>query len=248
MDTVKVKSLGKALEILEIFSEQPCEYGVSDLARKTGLPKSSIHNILSTFSFYGFLQYNKKTQMYQLGYKALELGNTFQKKDYFISVLQPFMSEISEQTDECVFLAKQSGSRVVYLDALYPENTFGRNIIGVKAPMYCTGIGKAMLAFCDDAFIADILASPLETYTAYTLIDRNALMNEILSIRKNGYAVDNMEHEFGIKCVAVPIFSLNGELLGGLSVSGPSLRFPPETIEKYSELLKNVAQEVKKYL
>ena len=248
MDKLKVKSLGKALDILMLFSEHPYEYGISELARNTGLPKSSVHNILSTFAYYDVLQYNSKTQMYQLGYKALELGNVFQKKDSFVTVVQPFLKDISESTKECVYLAKPSGSQVVYLDALFPDNAVGNNVVGRKAPMYCTGIGKAILSKMDDSFVAEVISAPLEAFTAYTIIDREKLQNEIAEIRRNGYAVDNMEHEFGIKCVAVPILSYKGELLGGISISGPSLRFPAETIEKYSVLLRDIAGKLQKYL
>ena len=86
MEAIKVKSLSKALDLLDFFSKPPCEYGVTELSKKTDLPKSSVHNILSTFSFYGILQYDEKTHMYRPGYKLLELANVFQKNDAFVTI------------------------------------------------------------------------------------------------------------------------------------------------------------------
>ena len=248
MDTVKVKSLSKALELLNYFSEPPCEYGVSELARIAKLPKSSVHNILSTFSFYGMLQYDEKTHMYRPGYKLLELANVFQRNDAFVTIMRPFLKEISNQTHESVYLAKADNFQVLYLDAIFPEDSMRGNVIGVKAPMYCTGIGKAILSAQDENFVSQVLSSPLEAYTVHTITNRKALTEELSAIRKRGYALDNMEHEFGIKCVAVPIYGSNGDLLGGISVSGPSLRFPDETIEAYAQILLRTANTVKKYL
>lgn len=248
MDTVKVKSLSKALELLDYFSKPPCEYGVSELARIAKLPKSSVHNMLSTFSFYGILQYDEKTHMYRPGYKLLELANVFQRIDAFVTIMRPFLKEISNKTHETVYLAKADNFQVLYLDAISPEDSMRGNVIGVKAPMYCTGIGKAILSEQNESFISQVLSSPLEAYTIHTITDRKSLVEDLTAIRKRGYAIDNMEHEFGVKCVAVPICDSNGNLLGGISVSGPSLRFPDETIEDYAQILLATAKNVKKYL
>lgn len=100
----------------------------------------------------------------------------------------------------------------------------------------------------DDETINRILAKPMKPFTPDTKTTPEELWVEINFIRQNGYSVDNMEHEFGVKCVAVPLINEDRQLKGAISISGPSLRFPEATIRKYAERLKNVAQEVKHIL
>lgn len=244
----KVKSLLKAMNLLDMFTQPPYEYGVSDLARKFSYPKSTVHNIFSTFTLYGLLKYDEATQKYRLGNKAAEFGNSFRKSNSMLSIMRPYLSQISAELKETVFLATESNNEVLYIDASYSPYVAGGEIIGVRAPLYCTGIGKALLSCMDDETINRILAKPMKPFTPDTKTTPEELWNEINFIRSHGYSVDNMEHEFGVKCVAVPLINEDGHLKGAISVSGPSLRFPETTIKKYAKILKDVSLEVKHIL
>ena len=232
-DTAKVKSLYKALNILDCFLEYPFEYGVTDMAERTNLPKSTIHNIFSTFHQYGLLEYVEQTKRYRLGPKAVELGNVYHQSNSFVSIMRPYLSRLAETTQERV----------------YPQSSItSSDIIGVKAPLYCTGIGKAILAF-SDAAMADMVAQrEMEKFTVNTITEADKLHAELRRIRACGYAVDDMEHEFGVKCVAIPLFNQRGLLLGGMSISGPSLRLPKYKIEEFAALLQEVSAEVRRLL
>lgn len=248
MEEPKVKSLLKAMNLLEMFTLPPYEYGISDLARKFNLPKSTVHNIFSTLQMCGLLKYDETTQRYRLGNLAAELGNAFRKTNSMLSIMRPYLTQLSSQISETVFLGTVSDDMVLYLDAANPPHTIRGDILGLTAPLHCTGIGKALLSHMDDEAVARVLSKPLPAFTPDTITTARELENEIAVIRKNGYAVDNMEHEFGVKCVAVPLLSETGKLKGAISISGPSLRFPEDTVLRYAQLLKDVAAKVRPVL
>ncbi|MBE6974173.1 MAG: IclR family transcriptional regulator [Ruminococcaceae bacterium] len=245
MEEPKVKSLLKAINLLEMFTVPPHEYGVSELARKFDYPKSTVHNIFSTMQMCNLLKYDESTQKYRLGPMAAELGNAFRKTNSMLSIMRPYMNELSAKIGETVFLGTFSDDMVLYLDVTYTGYAPRGEILGLKAPLHCTGIGKALLAYQDDETIRRVLSKPLPAFTPDTKTTPEALRLELDLIRRNGYSIDNMEHEFGVKCVAVPLLSETGQLKGAISISGPSLRFPEETILRYAHLLKGVAEKVR---
>ena len=248
MEEAKVKSLYKALKLLDYFVNPPYEWGVTEIAVKANLPKSSVYNIFSTFVQYGMLEYNDSTKKYYLGYKTAELGSRFKQNNSLVSVMRPLIEALSEETKECVYLGKLMDNSVLYLDVVYPQSSMGGNIVGTKAPLYCTGIGKALLSQADNRLINQVISSPLKPYTPDTICDQEQLLMEINRIRKLGYAVDNMEHEFGVKCVAVPLLNNNDVLVGAISISGPSLRFPETKIQEYAQKLLEISRTVRKYI
>lgn len=249
MEEPKVKSLLKAMKLLDMFTRPPYEYGVSDIARQFNYPKSSVHNIFSTLALYGMLKYDEATQKYRLGNKAAELGNSFRKSNSLLSIMRPYLAQLSSELKETVFLATVAEDMVLYLDVAHaPQAAGGGEVIGLKAPLYCTGIGKALLSCMDDGHVDHILSKPMRPYTPDTKTTREALWEDIFLIRQRGYSVDNMEHEFGVKCVAVPLLDEDKNLKGAISISGPSLRFPERTIKKYAAMLLDIATEVKPIL
>ena len=248
MEEAKVKSLCKAMNLLDIFTTPPYSYGVSEVARRFNYPKSSVHNIFSTLALYGLLRYDEATQKYLLGYKAAELGNSFRKSNSMLSIMRPYLTQLSADLKETVYLGTLSDDMVLYLDVAYSPFSAGGDVIGYKAPLHCTGIGKALLAYMDDESIKRVLSKPLQAFTPDTKTSPKMLLDEISSIRERGYSIDNMEHEFGVKCVAVPLLSEEGQTKGAISISGPSLRFPESKIQEYSLLLKEIAQKVKPVL
>lgn len=246
---VKVKSLYKAMQILFYFTKGKEELGVTELAEKSGMLKSSVYNILSTFEVCGIVERSTKTNKYRLGVRVLELSNQFYQNNDIRQVMRPFMQQVADEEEECVYLAVMSGLDVVYIDAAFPSSAAGgRNMTGVTAPPYCTGIGKAMLAFADDEEIERVINAGMEEFTHNTIKDGKRLKEELEWIKKNGYSVDNMEHEYGVKCVAVPIRNKEGLVIGAYSISGPSPRFSSERVKRLAEILQNRADQVKNQL
>lgn len=233
-----VKSLVRALQVLECFSQKEPELGVTEIARKLGMQKSTIFNILSTFQETGYLTKNTANNKYQLGYKLLHLGYIVSSRMSIRQDFLPHMKEIANATGEVCYLGLLDELEVLYVEAVYPFTQIqSRNILGERAPLYCTGLGKCMLANLDEETIREVLSRPMPGFTKCTITDPDVLRNELEEIRRNGYAVDNMEHEFGIRCVAVPFFGLDGNVIGAVSVSGPSPRFDPPAIIRSASII-----------
>ena len=244
-ETVKVKSLYKALKLLDCFSTASPELGISELAEKSGLLKSSIYNILNTFEICGIVAKNPRTSQYHLGLKILELANVLNQEDVFSQVIRPYLEQLSQRTGETVFFAMPYGSKIIYREAAFPKQTVSaRAIQGVIAPMYCTSLGKAILAELDSETFDEVVSEGLTKFTPYTITTADQLRSELEQIRGQGYAIDNMEHEYGIKCVGVVVKNKVSQVLGAVSLSGPSLRFSQEKIQSYAKLLHEIADDI----
>lgn len=243
---IKVKSLYKAVKLLDCFTITAPERGISELAEMTGMLKSTVHNIVTTFEKCRILEKNPENNKYRLGLKILQLGNNFLSTNDIRNSIKPFLARISEKISENVYFVVLSDDEALYLDAVYPSMfSPGRTIIGNRAPLFCTGVGKAMLANLSVEDVKRILSKGMPSYTRNTITDEARLMEELTAVQQRGYAVDNMEHEYGIKCVAAPLFNSNGKVMGAISVSGPSLRFSDDTIRKYAEILLEACEGIK---
>jgi DNA-binding IclR family transcriptional regulator len=249
MEDVKVKSLYKALKLLDCFTYEVPERGISELAELNGMLKSTVHNIVTTFEKCGFLEKNAENSKYRLGIKLLQLNNTLYMTNDLRKIARPYIEKISEYCNESVYFGIPSEHEVIYLDAVYPSGiTAGRSIIGVKAPLYCTGIGKAILAYLPADEIEQVINSGLSPFTQNTIIQHDKLLYELDGIRKRGYSIDNMEHEYGIKCVAVPVRNIRDKVVAAISVSGPSLRFTDDKIVEFSNAIVNICKDLKNHI
>lgn len=236
---IKVKSLQKALTILNCFVKKP-RLGVTEISEMLDLNKSNVHNILTTFQAMNYLEQDAESGKYQLGLGILELCQSVGDRFNIRKVMMPYMQEIADATGEVVYLAVPREDEMVYLEAMHPVESYNmmRVILGEHAKMYCTGIGKAVLAHLPQEVAENYISRELVAFTKNTITDPAVLREDLALIRERGYAVDNMEHEFGVKCVGMPVFSRRGELLAAVSVSGPSLRFSAERIGEIAQIMR----------
>ena len=242
MEEYGVKSLARAMRVLECFSVKEPELGISEIAKRLGMQKSTIYNILSTFQKTGYINQNSKTNKYYLGVKILHLGYIVNHHMGLRDIFLPHLARIAEETREVCYFGILDNDEVLYIESAYPSSQQQtRNILGERAPLYCTGLGKAMLAFLPPERSDEILKSAMEKYTSFTICDADVMRSHLEEIRLSGYAVDNMEHEFGVRCVAVPVFNAADEVFAAVSVSGPSLRFDQATVANDARI---IAEEI----
>lgn len=244
-DEIKVKSLQKALRVLECFLEHK-EMGISEIATQLGLCKSSVHNIVSTFETMDYLRQNSDTSRYSLGVKLCEYSRAISDSFSVAKIALPYMQEIANRVKEHVYLGQPYQDEVLYLESIHPiENIeMMRSLMGLRVKMYCTGLGKALLAFMPQETIDRYCSETLERFTDNTITDPARLKEELALIRHQGYAVDDMEHEYGIKCVGVPIFNKAGQVCAAISISGPSLRFGQKRINELAQMLREYAHKI----
>lgn len=246
---VKVKSLVKVFAILECFSNSEPELGISEIARKLGMLKSTVYNIVSTCEAMGYLVQNKENGKYYLGVKFLQFSYIVNNHMGLRNIFLPYMQQIANDVHETVYMGIPHGDEVLYIECCFPiSQSSPRSILGEHAPMYCTGLGKAMMAFLPEEEQKEYAARPLEKYTETTITDCQTLLEELKAIRKRGYSVDNMEHEYGVICIGVPVFGNDGRVVAAVSVSAPSLRLQEHIIKIYAEKIQRHLQPIQNKL
>lgn len=248
-DEIKIKSLKKALDILNCFAVKPV-WGVTEISERLDLYKSNVYDILTTLKAMGYLEKDEHSERYRLGMQILTLNRAMGDSYSIIKIAQPYMQELANITDERVYLAIPHDDEVVYLEATYPAESINlmRSILGERAEMHCTGIGKAMLANLSRDEIEKYLEKSLTAYTDHTIVSTPELREELEITRQRGYAIDNMEHEFGVKCVALPVFDKSHKLFAAMSVSGLAPHFTEERIMEWAILMKKYVAKIENRL
>jgi len=248
-EDIKVKSLAKAMNVLECFSLEKPELSIKEISETLCIPKSSAHNIADTFVKLGYLGQHKETSKYYLGRGLLKFSYIINNHLGFRNFFLPFMEKISNYTNEVVFLGIPYEQKVLYLENNFPRGSMAtRNILGERADMYCTGLGKVMLAFMpleDQERYADRV---YKKYTERTITNKKDLLKELQLIQQRGYAIDNMEHEHGVTCVAIPIFGIDGSLIAAISTSAPSLRIDAIGIDNIARTMIEILKPAQKAL
>jgi DNA-binding IclR family transcriptional regulator len=219
-----VRSLEKSLEIVEVL-DRVDRIGVTELAERIGAGKSTVHNHLSTLEENEYVV--REGDKYRLGLKFLDLGGHARKKMDLYRVAEPEVEKLARETGEEAILATEEYGRCVYLYRAKGETAIDLDFAyeGVRTDIHCTSLGKAMLAFMDERRVEGILdANGLPRRTSNTITDRAEFLEELERTRERGFALDDEEAIEGIRCVASPITTDQGEVLGSISVSGPTSR------------------------
>ncbi|HSV57108.1 MAG TPA: IclR family transcriptional regulator C-terminal domain-containing protein [Magnetospirillaceae bacterium] len=242
-----VQAVGKAVSILEHLA---CcgESGVSDLARAIGGQKSTVFRLLATLKDTGYILQDPETERYYLSLKLFRIGSGAIRRLDIDKAALTVVGRLAKMTSETVHLCILDSDQVLYLHKI--ESTYSLKVamasrIGGLTPLYCTGVGKTLLAWQDDDYIRKYLrGADLVRHTERTITDPMALASELQKIRLAGYAYDDEEHELGVRCAAAPIFDMHGQIAAALSVSGPSVRLTDRQMETFRELVKDSAAEI----
>ena len=245
-----VKSVSRAFEIIDIISGHKDGLGVTEIAKQIDINKSSVYRILSTMVKYGYVEQNKDTGRYKLGYKFLEISAKLLESIDLRAEARPFLQELEEFTNEVIHLVVYDQGEVVYLETLEGNETLRMHSkVGKRAPMHCTAVGKSILAHLPEQEVMEIIERKgLSAHTEYTITDKNAFLRELASVREKGYALDRQENEYGIICIGVPIFDHTGRAVSAVSISGPSMRMTDERIEKLKDKILEVGQKISERL
>ncbi len=220
-----VQSVGHAFDILACF-EQDIELGITELAQRTNLSKSTVPGLVSTLEPRGMLEQTENSR-YRLGLSLFELGNLVAQRMDARREALPWCRKLADKYRTTVHLVTLSEDEVIYTDKIdYADAFVGYSRIGRRGPMYCTGVGKAILAFLPEDEREEYLRTHrLERFTANTVTDPDILRDLLVQIRRDGYAHDNEEIEDGLHCVAVPILDRTGRPQMALSISFPYGRY-----------------------
>lgn len=225
-----LSSVRNAARLLCAFTPTDRDLGVSELASRLGLGKSSVHRLLSTLALEGLIERDAATGRYRLGLKLYELGSIVGDHLDLHEVVAGPIDELRNRTGETVHVAILDGPDVVYIARRESPHTlrlFGR--VGHRNHAHCTSTGKLLLAFLPPADLATVLDGfTLPAHTRRTITDRGKLDSELDAIRRRGWADNIEESELGVNSVAAPIREASGRVVAAISVAGPAARFTPD--------------------
>jgi len=250
-DEGQVQSVVRTLQVLEALASDG-ELGLTELAERVGLHKSTLFRFMRTLCDLGYARRDPDTERFSLTLKIFELGSAVHARVDLVKLASPFLLRLSATTRETVHLAILDGGSLVYLSKI--ESTHSLRVamqsgVGLTAPAYCTGVGKVLLAFADTDTLDSYLTScDFVRYTQHTIPDRLKLLAELQGIRNRGWAVDNEEHEYGVRCLAAPVRNRKGSVIAALSISGPTIRLTQDRIETMRSLVCEAAEEISRLL
>ncbi|MDR0578768.1 MAG: IclR family transcriptional regulator [Candidatus Accumulibacter sp.] len=212
----------KALNILEFISRNSKGVSLAELVKSVDIAKTTAFRILEVLRTREYVSLDQESEKYSIGLKTLEIGLNGLIGQNIVEISIPYMQELVSTLGETSFLAVYNNGDVVYL---YKQDgtrsMVTRCSLGSRRPAYCTGLGKAILANLPIEESERIFEKPLEKLTDKTVVDRIRLLEEFARIRSNGYAEDDEGIEYGLYCLAVPIYDYTGRVVAAISVSGP---------------------------
>lgn len=220
--------------------------GLMDLSGTLGLNKSTVHRILNSLIYMGYVKQNPETAKYSLTFKIWDLANQLLTQNDIVDIARPHLKELVAKCGETVHLVQVDGLKAVYIDKVESYTNSVRLVskVGKSIPLYCSGVGKALLAEMSPADAKAIWdKSEIQKLTEHTITDYQALQERLSQVRKQGYALDDEENELGVRCIAACIKDYKGKPKYAFSISAPVNRMSDERI---SELAVAVLETQKK--
>ncbi len=224
----EIQSLARGLMILEKLAQTPAGLGITDLAEQFDVDKGSMSRLLQTMAAYGFAEKDGDTRRYILGPQIVRLSRLVLARMPLRETAKPFLHQLVEESGECAHLAILAQGQALYIDQVEtPSDLRVATGVGTMSPLHATALGKVLLAWATPSLPAE-----LQSYTVRTITDPKSLLLHLELVKSQGYAVDDEEYQYGVRCIAVPVFDFRDKCVGAVGVSGPSSRLSLETLAK----------------
>ncbi len=243
--TRRLSSVGGALRLLKTFTVEEPELGITVLAKRLGVAKSTAHRLASTLVAEGFLEQNPVDGRYRLGLLLFSLGTQVRRRMDVSELAVPHLHALRDQTGETVHLAVLHDTEILYLRNLdSPQAIRTRSYLGVRMPAYCTSEGRALLAYSPPLVVAHVLRARLSPRTPHTVTDKAQLTQLLAQVRQQGYALDDEESEDGMRGVAAPVFDASGAVVAAVGLVGPAQRVSKAGLRKFATQVVQAAQAI----
>jgi DNA-binding IclR family transcriptional regulator len=243
-----VQSVDRAVFVLEFLSREGWS-GVTEVASKLEIHKSTAHRLLATLKAHGLVEQSGTTELYRLGLGMVVLGNSVTAELDLVRTARPICQRLCDDTHETVTLTILVGDRALVIDQISaPSSVLSVNWTGQRTPLHCTSDGKVLLAHLPKDRQSQLLAKPLERHTPRTIVDPIHLREQLQVILTEGYGFTVEELEIGLNAVAAPIRSVDGTVQAAVGVSGPTFRLPDKEIPRMGHLTAGVAATISQRL
>jgi len=248
-----VQSAERIFGVLETLAETG-SIGLIDLSNRLKLHKSTVHRLLMSLICMGYAKQEEETGKYTLTFKIVELSGKVLSKVDIVSIVHPLIADLANDCRETVHFVQRRGTEVFYLDKVAPLNPRESAIrmasqVGLARPLYCSAVGKAILAEMTDEDVTYIWNnSVIEKKTEHTITMLEKLKKELNEVRKKGYALDKEENELGVRCIAVCVRNHQGQPNNAFSISAPAGRMTDERIENLAGDILKTKEAIHKVL
>ena len=240
-----VRAVERALQIMDCFTNEHPERGISEIAQLVELHKATTHRIVTTLVNYGYLERSSDGQKYKLGMRLANLGNKVIRHIELRNEALPIMSALVARLDEACDLSIFDRGGVFYVDVLKSSHTLTIAArVGQRLPPHCTASGKVFLAYLSPEELDAFLKQPLKSYTGNTVIKPDALRKQLDLFRQQGYSFDDEEYEVGIRAVAVPVFNHQEKVVAALGMVSPTSRMTSERTSEIAASLKEAGTAI----
>jgi DNA-binding IclR family transcriptional regulator len=248
----QVSAVVRAMGILEILSKEE-SLSLTEIAKRSKIHKSTVFRFLNTLSRLGYVYKNANNDRYGLSLKLNALVGLRSGSDDILRFADSLLDRLAQETGETVHLAVLEKNALVYLRKIESSRSLRVvsmvSTVGGSVPMYCTGLGKAILAWLplheQEKYIAH---QTFQKFTETTITDGPSLLKELALIKERGYAFDQQEHEEGVVCIAAPVFTSGQLPIAAVSIAGPSVRMGEETLERYIRFILAATREISEKL
>ena len=235
-DKSGVQSVERIFQLIESLAAHPAGAGLQRLAQDTGLAKSTVHRLLASLVSLGYAAQDENGR-YRLTLKMFELSSGIVNSMDIMDVAKVHLERLAQRTGEAVHLVIRDGQDIVYIYKTESGPMRMSSRVGLRSPLYCTGVGKAILATLPADEVVQIWQHTTpQKLTAHTIVEFDALQAQLTEVRTNGYAIDDEENELGVRCVAVAIPGVGGRADSAFSISGLAPYMTPERIRRIATL------------
>jgi DNA-binding IclR family transcriptional regulator len=241
------QTVGKALDILEVFADSKHSLGITELSRKVALNKSTVYRIVQALKSRGYLIQKSSSKQYSLGYKILEFGRSFLNNIELRKIAKKYLVELSIESGYTVHLGILERKEVVYIDRVEGTDVFQLRYlqIGDRVPVHCTASGKCILAFLDDCELENVLNGlDLTPFTAETITSIEDLRKELTNIRSAGFACCNREHNMDLRSIGAPVLALGSKVIGAVLITASYNKIKLGEVAKYGRMVKETALKI----
>jgi IclR family KDG regulon transcriptional repressor len=240
----EIQSLARGIQILDILFDSADSIGVTEVSMMLDIDKSSASRLLQTLAKYEYVQRENGSQRYVLGHRITRLGWDLINRMPIRDQAKPFLFDLMTQTGECAHTAVYSQGQALVIDDVEVSSSL-RVIggIGRKIPLHCTAVGKSLLAFSNAP-----VPTELPSRTAHTITDRLDLLEHLQHIRRQGYAVDYEENDYGVCCIAAPVYDYTNKAIATIGISGPTIRVTNERIPELGQMVIEAGKKLSAHL
>lgn len=244
-----IQALDRALEVLDLLSRND-GLSLSAIARALDQSTATMHRVLVTLNERGFVETGPAGQDWHVGPTSFRIGSGFLRRTNVFERSRPHMYDLMRTTGETSNLGIERYGNVLFIGQVETHDAIRAFFPpGTLSPLHASGIGKALLSgYSDERLERFLRQQPFERFTENTIVNADTLQAQVLMARALGYVVDDEERTIGMRCVAAPIFDSQGDIVAGISVSGPSQRMTKNKVETVGAHVGKAAQEITRQL